>query len=286
MKCLATVTLVLAIAASYAAAASATPRIKIKISSPRNGASFERGSRILAHFRCGEGGTGSIAACRGTVRRGHAIDTRSVGKKSFTVIAIDKTGHRVVKTVHYRVWAYTNPVAAVSGLRPRRIDMGVDYSGSGPILALGRGRVTFASNNDDGPPSCWARTCWPGGGVVVYRLSQGPFAGKFVYVAENITVTVHAGQTVHPGDQIATLHDAYPNMEIGWASGNGPEALAIARGDQCSCGDPGGWSAIEGRNFNELLMVLGAPSGFLQPNPPNQSMPPGWPRVPRMAGAD
>ena len=264
------------------AGAAGTPTKPITIISPRDHASYERGSRVLARFRCNEGGIiGPIATCTGTVRPGDAINTRSVGIKRFTVIATDTSGNTLAETVPYTVWAYTNPLRAVRGLRRRRIDMGVDYSGQGPIMALGDGRVAVATNNDSGPPSCWGRSCWPGGGVVVYRLSNGPFAGKFVYVAENITVRVHRGQTVHTGQEIATLHDAYPNLETGWASGNGPKTLAIANGHQCTCGDPGGWSSVEGRDFNRLLVALGAPSGYLQPSPPHQSMPRGWPRLRR-----
>jgi CSLREA domain-containing protein len=261
----------------------AVPRITI--TAPRGGGSYLRGSRVVARFRCSEGGIASpIAACRASVPAGRPINTSSTGTKRFTVTAVDKTGRKVKKTVRYTVWAYVNPLRAVGSLSSGRIDMGVDYVGSGPLLALGNGRVTFASNSDFGPPSCYGRTCWPGGGVVVYRLSDGPFAGKFVYDAENITVDVRAGETVRVGQRIAILHYGSPFMETGWASGKGPETLAIARGHQCTCGDPGGWSSIEGRNFDQLLVFLGAPSGYLQPNPPNQSMPPGWPKLPHHAG--
>jgi hypothetical protein len=252
---------------------------KITITSPRMGASYQRGSRIFARFRCSEPGNQrhAISSCRGTVPHGHVIDTGSVGLKHFTVTATDRSGHRYKKTVHYTVWAYTNPMSAIQGLSPERIDMGVDYAGSGSLLALGAGKVIRASNHDDGPSSCWGKTCWPGGGIVIYRLSYGPFAGKYVYVAENITVTVKEGQHVKAGQPIATLHDASPNMETGWASGRASETLSFADHHQCTCGDPGGWSAIEGRNFNQLLTALGAPSGYLQSSVPAQSMPPGWP---------
>lgn len=176
-------------------------------------------------------------------------------------------------------WArHVNPLRRVRRLQAGRIDMGVDYAGAGPVLALGRGRVTMASDHDSGPPSCYGRTCWPGGGVVVYRLLAGPFVGKYVYVAENITVRVRRGEIVKAGERIATVRDVYPYMETGWGSGKGPETLAIARGDQCPCGDPGGWSTIEGRNFDRLLVELGAPSGYLQSDVPRQRMPRGWPR--------
>jgi hypothetical protein len=133
------------------------------------------------------------------------------------------------------------------------------------------------ATDNDVPPLCSGITLWPGGGIVVYRLLDGPFAGKYVFVAENVTASVRRGQLVKAGQRIATLHDASPNMETGWGSGQLGQTLAIADGHQCTCGDPGGWSSIEGRNFNRLLVRLGAPSGLIQPNAPNQSMPRGWP---------
>jgi hypothetical protein len=246
----------------------------ITIATPRDGASYERGSRIIASFDCSE-------PCNAPVASGQAIDTTSLGTKSFTVSATDTTGNTVANTVHYAVWAYVNPLGAIARLQASRIDMGVDYSGSGPILALGRAKVVLATDRLAGPESCWGRTCVPApGDIIVYRLLNGPFAGKYVYVVENITINVKAGQTVRAGEKIATLHQGSPNLEIGWASGRGAETLAVARGHQCACSDPGGWSSIEGRNFDGLLVWLGAPSGYLTTTP-NQHMPRGWPRLPK-----
>lgn len=177
--------------------------------------------------------------------------------------------------------AYVNPLKAVANLKPSRIDMGVDYSGSGPILALGRAKIVLATDRRAGPESCWGKTCVPPpGDMIVYRLLEGRFAGKYVYVVENITVEVRAGQTVNAGQRIATLHEGSPNLEIGWSSGHGVQTLAVARGHQCACRDPGGWSSIEGRNFNALLVWLGAPSGYVTTTPAGQHMPRGWPSLP------
>ena len=257
--------------------------LKIAILSPRNGASYQLDSRIVARYRCSEGGlTGPIVSCQGTVLGGHAVNTRSVGTKRFTVTATDASGNSVTKTARYGVWAYVNPLRAVAGLRPSRIDMGVDYSGSGPILAIGKAKVVTASYVP-GPESCWGRTCAPApGGWVVYRLLDGPFVGKYVYAVENITLMVKVGQIVRQGQMIAVLHAGSPNLEIGWAAGRDAETLAAARNHRCACIDPGGWSSIEGRNFNGLLVWLGAPSGYLQETPP-QTMPRGWPALPHRA---
>ena len=247
----------------------ATPTVNIV--APRGRADYGLGERTLAHFRCTEGGIVSpITRCSATVPSGHPINTRAPGIESFSVTAVDATGREVSRHVHYTVLPYTNPFSAVHGLAPGRIDMGVDYGGRGRILALGAGTVLMASDDDPG---------WPDGGWLMYRLSAGPFAGKYVYVAENITVRVRPGQHIETGATIATLHLAYPHLETGWAAGRGDSTLAELDGHQCPCSDPGGWSSIEGRNFNQLLMVLGAPSGYLQPDPPDQRMPPGWPRL-------
>lgn len=264
-----------------ASAAVAPARLEITITAPRENASYERGSRILARFRCSEGpSAGAIAQCTGSVSPGHPIRTGRNGTMRFTVTAVDQSGERTTKTVDYVVWEYVNPLREVRDLTPRRIDLGVDYAGSGPLLAIGRGLVTTASDTDSGPPSCWAISCWPGGGIVVYRLLDGPFAGKYVYVAEHLAVTVRAGQTVRPGQRVATLYAGYPWSEWGWAAGPGPEALGMRDGHRCPCSDPGGWSTIDGRNMNRLLVRLGAPSASLQGSPPNQQMPRGWPTWP------
>jgi len=262
----------------------------ITITSPRDSASYARRSRVLARFTCSAQGIGApaitepVASCKGTVGPGHALDTHSPGMHSFTVTATGAGGNTVTKTVHYTVWAYVNPLRMVAGLQASRIDMGVDYSGSGPILALGRAEVILATDRLAGPESCWGKTCVPPPGtMIIYRLLDGPFAGKYVYVVEHITITVKARQVVRAGEEIAILHEGSPNLEIGWATGRGAWTLAAARGHQCSCSDPGGWSSIEGRNFDTLLVWLGAPSGYITSIPARQHMPAGWPMLPAAA---
>jgi hypothetical protein len=178
----------------------------------------------------------------------------AAGACSLLVAPVAVAPARVNGAREHALRRYVDPFKDVSGLTPRRIDLGVDYAGSGPLLALGRARVTMATDADSGPQSCWAISCWPGGGIVVYRLLDGPFAGRYVYVAEHLTVS-------------------------GWAAGPGPEALAMADGHRCPCGNPGGWSTIEGRNMDRLLVGLGAPPGSLQAVP-DQHMPADWPSWP------
>ncbi len=80
----------------------------VSIYTPRNGARYKRGSRVLANYRCTEGGSSTtpitpIATCNGTVLTGQRINTRTLGRKTFTVTAGDQAGNKTVKTIHYTV---------------------------------------------------------------------------------------------------------------------------------------------------------------------------------------
>jgi hypothetical protein len=148
---------------------------------------------------------------------------------------------------------YVNPLAQIANLQPKRIDQGVDYSGSGPLLALGSGTIRLTSEAG-----------WPGGTFVALQLDFGQLAGQVVYYAENITPTVRIGQHVNVGDAVGILHDAYPNLEIGWGGGG---AAGGQLGDTLARSNGGvveGLSSAVGVNFNRLLTSLGAPSGIQQ----------------------
>ena len=206
---------------------------------------------------------------------------RAVAAVVIVSVAIGASASAATPTSTGTAWKYVNPLREVANLEPSRMDMGVDYSGSGPILAIGRAKVVLATDKLAGPESCWGKTCVPPpGDMIVYRLLDGPFAGKYVYVVEHITIGVKAGETVTAGERIATLHEGSPNLEMGWASGRATQTLAVARGHQGRGVDPGGWSSIEGRNFNSLLVWLGAPSGYVTTIPGGQQMPARWPALP------
>jgi len=153
---------------------------------------------------------------------------------------------------------YVNPFARVppGHLVAERIDMGVDYADDSPdpILAIGDAIISYA-----GPDPGWEN-----GTSVNYKLTDGPYAGRYVYVAESITPTVHTGGHVVAGQPIATF--AEPNVhgiETGWASGPGqPVPKAEVLGQQAQDGDPGNNRTWCGNNFSELLSQLGAPAGL------------------------
>jgi murein DD-endopeptidase MepM/ murein hydrolase activator NlpD len=165
-------------------------------------------------------------------------------------------------TVSAAPGAYANPLRAIAALNPERIDQGVDYSGYGPIYAIGNGVVLNTVNSG-----------WPGGTFIAYRLTSGPAAGLVVYAAEDIQPEVSVGQTVTPNTVLGTMFEGPDGIETGWADPAAlGETMALAYG-QFS----GANSTAFGANFSQLLASLGAPPGILQNSPPTGSLPPGWP---------
>ncbi len=157
---------------------------------------------------------------------------------------------------------YANPLRGVSALSPERIDQGVDYSGFGPIYAIGDGVVLNTVNAG-----------WPGGTFITYRLSAGPAAGLVVYAAEDIYPQVQVGQTVTPNTVLGTIYEGPDGIETGWSDPSGLGATMAYDYNQFS----GSNSTAFGYNFSQLLQYLGAPGGILQNNPPTGSLPSGWP---------
>ena len=76
----------------------------IRIGTPANGATFTQGQVVAADYSCADdvNGTG-IASCTGPVANGAAIDTGSIGAKTFTVEARDNAGNRAQLTHAYTV---------------------------------------------------------------------------------------------------------------------------------------------------------------------------------------
>ncbi|HZD65851.1 MAG TPA: hypothetical protein VE152_07125, partial [Acidimicrobiales bacterium] len=137
---------------------------------------------------------------------------------------------------------YQNPLRGVSGLQPGRIDEGVDFGGSGPVYSLGNGTVTGI----DGAG-------WPGGNFVQVQLSDGPDAGKTVYVAEDCTPQVSTGQTVTTGTVLCNMTNGPDGIEIGWAMGDGTDTAA------CSASYTEGQTTSCGNDMENLLTSLGVP---------------------------
>jgi murein DD-endopeptidase MepM/ murein hydrolase activator NlpD len=158
--------------------------------------------------------------------------------------------------------SYANPLRAIRGLTPERIDMGVDYSGYGPIYAIGDGIVLTTT-----VPG------WPGGTMIVYQLTDGPANGLVVYAAEDIAPTVHIGDTVTANTVLGLMYLGPDGIETGWAD---PAIIGNAlAGDTHEFN--GTNTTAFGANFSDLLQSLGVPPGIPQNHPPTGTLPRNWP---------
>lgn len=161
------------------------------------------------------------------------------------------------------IHGYKNPIGP--GLIPARIDMGVDYTGSGPLYALGDGTITNVSNSG-----------WPGGTFIGLKLNNG----KFVYYAENIAPSVRVGQRVKAGDVVGHARGSSPWVEVGWAAPPGTgETMAAKSGESArgqAAGDPGRYSTGFGVAFSNLIKALGGKPGIVSPGGVSGSAPSGY----------
>jgi murein DD-endopeptidase MepM/ murein hydrolase activator NlpD len=149
---------------------------------------------------------------------------------------------------------FKNPIG--SGLTPERVDMGVDFGGSGPLYALGHGQITQVYGLGGG-------SGWPGGGWIGLKLDDG----REMYYAEDISPVVHAGQTVQAGQLIGHATGGSSGIELGWASGSGTGTEAAALGQNklgLSHGDPGAYPTAMGVDMANLIHSLGGPLGIIK----------------------
>jgi hypothetical protein len=138
---------------------------------------------------------------------------------------------------------YINPFAGEAwGLS--RNDMGVDYLPLKvePIRAIGAGTIIAIGS--------WGMY----GPWFDYKLANGRFAGKCIYVAEHIGSILPAGTRFNAGDTLATAYPGPYWTEWGWAKGLDTPAVTWA---ECGCTEqdnvnPGG------RAFARFLRSLGA----------------------------
>ncbi len=149
---------------------------------------------------------------------------------------------------------YMNPMRRIHHLYAKRIDEGVDYSGSGQVTALGVATITDLQL---GTSQFWAAEY---GNVVVERMEDGPLAGISIYVAENCTPSpkLGVGEQVTANTVLCRLHNQFPFLETGFASNRHP-GIPIAWPVYHQY--PDGSKTAYGIDFSHLLGDLGAPQG-------------------------
>lgn len=140
--------------------------------------------------------------------------------------------------------------------------MGVDYTGSGPLYAMGSGEIVNVYNSG-----------WPGGKFIGLHLDSG----QYMYYAENLNPNVVKGQRVTKGQLVGTAVGTYPYVEVGWASPPGTgETMAAASGQAAKGGDPGQFTTGFGKDMSDLIKSLGGPAGIQTPGGIRGSVPAGF----------
>ena len=222
------------------------------------------GSHVVRHA---SGGAGLTAAPRRTVAKPRASAVHrapSVPVRHSSTISHTSGGEGVRATTTQPAstrasnppappvssGAYVNPLAHAR-VTPERIDQGVDYSGSGTLGALGAGRVIYVGTSGTG---------WPGA-FIEYRLTSGADAGRYVYYAEGVSPLVRVGQTLQPGQSVATMSGG---IEVGWGSGVGTQPLAQAEGQWGNGSGASNVATAAGRSFSALIASLGGPPGKVE----------------------
>jgi hypothetical protein len=119
----------------------------ISVTTPAAGDTYELGAEVLAHYACADEANGSgLDACEGSVANGAAVDTSSLGQKTFTVDASDKAGNTESKSVSYTVVDTRAPSVVVTTPAPGAVygvgeQVAADYScsddGSGVASCVG-----------------------------------------------------------------------------------------------------------------------------------------------------
>jgi murein DD-endopeptidase MepM/ murein hydrolase activator NlpD len=137
---------------------------------------------------------------------------------------------------------YVNPFSGDKNITKERIDQGQDFalSPGAPIRAIGPAKVLGVEQN-------W----YQGQPAVFYQLTSGPAKGKVVYVAEQITPNVRAGQTLQAGQAIGTYARSGTGIETGWGT---PSGQTLAR---ATTGYVEGQATAAGKSFSSFLSSLG-----------------------------
>jgi hypothetical protein len=151
---------------------------------------------------------------------------------------------------------YVNPLARAR-VTPERIDQGVDYAGSGTLVAIGAARVTYMATSGTG---------WPGP-FIEYRLLDGPDAGCYVYYAEGVNPAagLRAGETVAAGQPVASIISGWSTgIELGWGAGITTVTYAAKTHQWSANSDEHSTATAAGKSFSALIASLGGPPGKVE----------------------
>jgi TP901 family phage tail tape measure protein len=145
--------------------------------------------------------------------------------------------------------AYSNPFAGASGVSRSRTDQGVDFSFSGSLGAVGKGRIVNIVQDPGGF-----------GTEVIEELTEGPHKGQFVYygLETGAVLGISKGANVSSGQKIATGKGS-GGIELGFAS-SAAGVPVTPYGSGQSHGQP----TAGGNAFSSFLASIGKGGSNLQ----------------------
>jgi YVTN family beta-propeller protein len=110
-----------------------------QITSPASGARYTLGQIVPAGYACHDGaGAPGISSCTGSVATGQPINTTTIGRHTFTVIATSTDGQTSTSSVTYTIQAPSNQftVSRIKTHRDGSITLNVKIPGPGAIDVL------------------------------------------------------------------------------------------------------------------------------------------------------
>jgi len=172
-----------------------------------------------------------------------------------------------------------NPFRDLKDAGVSRIDGGYDYGtasdgapGSGPVYAACPAKIISVTTAGSG---------WPGlgtsgsGAYIKYQITSGKAKDLYMYIAEDCTPSVKAGDTVDTSTPICQYKDQGTALETGWASGGGGTGY-VEWSDYP--GADNNWASNSGVDVDQFLQTLGAPHDNINEGPSTKGAPANWPK--------
>lgn len=172
----------------------------VRLTTPADGATFTLGQTVTADYSCTDETNGSgVDRCTGPVASGAAIDTATIGDKTFSVDGSDRAGNTTTVSHTYKVVAAPAPTI-VAAAPPGRINVTLAFDGT-----RGAKSSTFTLLQVKGAPSgatvdvtCRGKGCPKRKGKAVRltkpnapsTLSLKPWLKKSLRVGTILKVTV------------------------------------------------------------------------------------------------
>ena len=223
---------------------------------PRGIAAFVLLVAIIAGGLAGGGARNSPAPARADAPGAVTAASVAASPRAISASPHDGVSGRSRCPLSTVTGGYVNPLANAV-VKPERIDQGIDYAGSGTLVAIGSARVTHVATSNTG---------WPGA-FVEYQLLGGADAGCYVFYAEGVIPAngLRVGEAISAGQPIATIIPSYPTgIEIGWGAGRGTKTYANVAGRWSAADDEADIATAAGRNFSALIAALGGPPGKVE----------------------